>query len=181
MNSNINSILENGEVITWRGKVSRKVLNFGLILGFLAWLLFSGFLLIIPPANELLAILASLVLLAVNIIKFSVDYVKVFTITDKRIIIKSGIIGTDYNSIYFTEIKTVNVRVDLIDKIFAVGTINIDTGKVETVTNKNQSKTQTAYDRLVSIDNPYEVYKILQSNLSGRQESLYSGRADKLK
>ena len=58
----------------------------------------------------------------------------------------------------------------------------IDTGKIETVTtgsgNNQHSSVRTAYDRLIHISNPYEVYKYFQTALTNRQESLYSGRAD---
>ncbi|PIQ67160.1 MAG: hypothetical protein COV95_00230, partial [Candidatus Zambryskibacteria bacterium CG11_big_fil_rev_8_21_14_0_20_40_24] len=87
------------------------------------------------------------------------------------------------NSIYFTQIRTVNVNVGLIDKIFGVGTINIDTGKIETVqsgTGANQrTGTRTAFDKLLHINTPYEVYKYFHTTLIGREESLYSGRADR--
>ena len=35
------------------------------------------------------------------------------------------------------------------------------------------------YTYLKHIDKPYDVYKRVQSSLSSRKESLYSGRADK--
>ncbi len=140
--------------------------------------MFSAFLVAASGDNSIFALLVSFVLLCSVLLNFFLSYVKVFTITDKRIIIRSGIIGTDYSSIFFTEIKTVGVRVDLIDKIFAVGSINIDTGKIETVAGGKNNTTKMAYDKLSYIDKPYEVYKILQSTLSNRQEALYSGRAD---
>lgn len=92
-------------------------------------------------------------------------------------------IGTDFNSIYFTQIRTANVNVGLLDKIFGVGTINIDTGKIETVQGgsgaNRRTSTRTAYDKLLHIVTPYEVYKYFQTALTGREESLYSGRADR--
>src|SRR3989339_475743 len=67
--------------------------------------------------------------------------------------------------------------------VLVVGTLNIDTGKVETVqsggSNNQRSQMRTAYDKLVHINKPYEVYRYFQSTLTGREESLYSGRADK--
>lgn len=71
----------------------------------------------------------------------------------------------------------------MIDKIFSVGTISIDTGKIETINkgrgNNKKSRTQTTYDKLLHISNQYEVYKYFQTSLTERQESLYSGRADR--
>jgi hypothetical protein len=114
---------------------------------------------------------------------FFSNYVKIYVITNKRVLIKSGLIGTDFNSIYFTQIRTANVNVGLADKIFSVGTINIDTGRIETVSsgngNNTQNRIQTAYDKLLHISKPYEVYKYFQTTLTNREESLYSGRADR--
>jgi uncharacterized membrane protein YdbT with pleckstrin-like domain len=125
---------------------------------------------------------ASLILFfgfAFSLIIFFSNYVKEYVITDKRILIKSGLIGTDFNSIYFTEIKSANVNVGLIDKLLAVGTINVDTGKVASTSDKNGvTSVNTVYDKLLHIDTPYEVYKYFQEALTSRQESLYSGRAD---
>lgn len=162
MNSNLQSILEPQEKIIWQGNVSRKILSFNLAFWLVIILAFSVFLFSASENNNFISYLLFVVLLIAAVIKFLTDYVKVFTITDKRIIVRSGLIGTDYNSIYFSQIRTLNVRVDLIDKIFSVGTINIDTGKVETAVDSKQTKTQTAYDKLTYIETPYEVYKILE-------------------
>ena len=40
-------------------------------------------------------------------------------------------------------------------------------------------RTRTMFDILKNIDNPYEVYKIIQPSITSRRESLYSGRADR--
>ena len=88
---------------------------------------------------------------------------------------KSGLIGTDFRSLYFTEIRSANVNVGLIGKIFSTGTIAIDTGQM--VTNKNGTFPKNDY--LSDIDAPYDVYRYFQEALSGRQEGLYSGRADR--
>ena len=49
-----------------------------------------------------------------------------YAITDKRIIIRSVMIGIDFKFINYTEIDSVNVKVGLIDKIFRVGDIYIN-------------------------------------------------------
>ena len=49
-----------------------------------------------------------------------------YAITDKRIIIRSGMIGIDFKFINYSEIDSVNVKVGLIDKIFHVGDIYIN-------------------------------------------------------
>ena len=49
-----------------------------------------------------------------------------YAITDKRIIIRSGMIGIDFKFINYAEIDSVNVKVGFIDKIFRVGDIYIN-------------------------------------------------------
>ena len=179
MNSNLQLILDPQEKIIWQGNISRKILSFKFALSLVIIIAFLIFLFSSSENSNFISYLLFFVLLITAATKFLMDYVKVFTVTDKRIIIRSGIIGTDYNSIFFTEIKTINVQVDLIEKIFGVGSINIDTGKIETIDDGKSNATKTAYDKLLYINQPYEVYKILQSTLSNRQENLYSGQIDK--
>ena len=49
-----------------------------------------------------------------------------YAITDKRIIIRSGMVGIDFKFINYTEIDSVNVKVGLIDRIFRVGDIYVN-------------------------------------------------------
>lgn len=100
--------------------------------------------------------------------------VTVYVITNKRVIIKSGLIGADMRSIFFEKIKSTFVNVGILGKIFGTGTIMIDSGNIT----QTKNGTQIAYDKFANIDKPYEVYKILQSHLSNRKEGLESGRAD---
>ena len=48
-----------------------------------------------------------------------------YAFTDKRIIIKSGIIGIDFKNIYYADVGSVNVKVGLIDRLCKVGDIYI--------------------------------------------------------
>lgn len=196
MDKEISHILVPQEKLSWEGKINRKVLSIYFVLTIImiiiASLTFfstqSTVTLISEDNNRSIsgAFIGSLFLLvsfSIALVGFLSNYVKSYALTDKRVIIKYGLIGTDFNSIYFTEIKSVNVNVGLIGKIFSVGTINIDTGKVGTVASgsgeNRQTRIQTSYDKLLLIDTPYEVYKLFQTALTQRQESLYSGRADK--
>jgi len=193
MNQEITNILEQSEKIIWQEWINKNVLLFFLISSLIAitaisTIIFSNKTIIFNASNITLtsyqiSIIIFLLGSIISIIKFFSKYVQLYTITNKRLILKSGLIWTDFNSIYFTEIKSINVNVWLIDKIFWTWTINIDTGKTETIvsgTNEHRStKIQTVYDKFLYINNPYEIYKQIQTTLSSRQESLYSGRADK--
>lgn len=102
--------------------------------------------------------------------------VTVYAITDKRLLIKSGLIGADIRSIYFDQVKTAFVDVGIIGRIFGTGTIKIDTGRM---TSSDKGNIRTQYDMFKYIQKPYEVFTHIQGYLSGRKESLYSGRADR--
>ena len=49
-----------------------------------------------------------------------------YVFTDKRIIIRSGIIGIDFKFLYYNEIESVNVKVNWTDKLFKVGDIYVN-------------------------------------------------------
>lgn len=48
-----------------------------------------------------------------------------YALTNKRVIIRSGIIGIDFKTLYYSEIQSVNVKVGLFDRLFKVGDIYI--------------------------------------------------------
>lgn len=171
MDSSINTILEPQERIIWQGKVSRRPLSFRL---FFQLLILGGFsFLIFNFSREITTLfyLLFVALLAGIIFKWLFDYLKIFILTNRRLIIRSGLIGTDYNSISFSKIRTLNVVVDLWEKIFAVGTIQIDTGKIETVGDEKNKQTKTAYDELLYVDEPYKVYQLIQSTISSTNKT----------
>jgi uncharacterized membrane protein YdbT with pleckstrin-like domain len=195
MDQETTNILEPREKIVWQDIVNRKVMFFYLFLSLIITAGISIYFFLqetinytsnnVPKtiAGSIPGLIVLIVGLIISLLVFFSNYVKVYSITNKRIIIKSGLIATNFNSIYFTQIRTANVTVGPIDKIFSVGTIRIDTGKMETVTTgsggNEHSSVQTAYDMLLHIKQPYEVYKHFQTTLDDRQESLYSGRADR--
>ncbi|MBI2110622.1 PH domain-containing protein [Candidatus Woesearchaeota archaeon] len=194
MDPNISNILESNEKVVWQGIVNRKVL-FTILIISLAVTFIIGIVFVqqtIQPkqiSGSIVGITIILIGLLISLFSFFSDIVKNYAITKKRVIIKSGLIGTDFKSIYFDQIKNIIVDVGLIGKIFGVGSVKIDIGKTETYStgggrtsrgySQGQIRTRTMYDVLKHIDNPYEVYKYLQKTLEGRKESLYSGRADR--
>ena len=98
-----------------------------------------------------------------------------YAVTGKRIIIKSGLIGSDIKTIYYDRIQGLFVDVNIIGKIFATGTVNMDTGRM---IRSSKGTDQVDYDSFSHIKEPYKVYKLIQDHLTDRKESLLSGRAD---
>jgi len=49
-----------------------------------------------------------------------------YAMTDRRVIVRSGIVGIDFKFLYYHEIESVNVKVNWTDKLFKVGDIYIN-------------------------------------------------------
>ena len=197
MDTGINNILVEGEQVVWEGKMNRKVIISTHIVALaimmvIGWYLFGLNTISYRSEDGNLGqvsgqLIGGIIWLA-GLFFVGTSYlgnvVTSYVITKKRIILKSGIIGTDFKSIYFDQIKNIIVEVGLVGKIFGTGSIKIDTGKIEISTsgghgnNAGHATSKTAYDVLKNIDTPYDVYKYTQQSLEGRKESLYSGRAD---
>ena len=71
-----------------------------------------------------------------------------YVFTEKRIILRSGVVGIDFVNIYYSDIKGVNLRVGLIDRMFKVGDIYISAERQSNV--------------LWDIPNPYFILQKLQ-------------------
>ena len=196
MDQQIRQILESSEQVTWQGKINRTVLILGLVfalivVGVISFYFFSQDNLaftsdkgnVTNVSGTLLGYIVVIVGILFSLIGFARKYVIEYAVTNKRVIVKSGIIGTDFKSVYYDQMKNVLVSVGIIGKIFKVGTVKIDTGKISVNQSRgdnghSRSSSKTVYDRLQDIETPYEVFKMVQSSLSGRKEGLYSGRAD---
>ena len=48
-----------------------------------------------------------------------------YVFTDKRILIRSGIIGIDFKSMFYSEVESVSARVGMLERVFKVGDIYI--------------------------------------------------------
>lgn len=71
-----------------------------------------------------------------------------YAFTNKRIIVKSGIIGIDFKNIYYSQINSVNLKVGIIDKMLHVGDVYIKSFEGATV--------------LYDLENPYFITQKLQ-------------------
>ena len=71
-----------------------------------------------------------------------------YAFTNRRIIVRSGIVGVDFKNMFYTDVESVNLRVGLVDKMLKVGDIYVN------------SKTGAAV--LFDIENPYFITGKLQ-------------------
>lgn len=82
----------------------------------------------------------------------------IYAYTNKRIMIRTGVVGTDFKSIDYDKILDIQVTVSLVERIFNVGTIKFYTGKTEI----NESAISKIYERWEAIPHPYEIFKQLK-------------------
>ena len=104
-------------------------------------------------------ILAAIALLISPVTNF-VTYTKTaYCYTNKRVIIRTGFIGADFQSIDFDMIGGMNVKVDFLDKLVKpnTGTI-IFASPASPVIQNGQNANATGY-MFRHIENPYDVYK----------------------
>lgn len=176
----ITNILESGEKVTWEGKPKYAPFIFGYI--FTGALLggFAVFFGIKQGLSNTLAYALAPVVVAVLFFFGNVMYrVIYYAVTDKRAIFQTGIFGRSFKSIDYDNMQNVSVDIGLVNYLFGTGTIKIFSGETgsqsagSTGTGNNrqtQYRTVPKYDYISSIENPYQVLKLLQESLSNRKE-----------
>lgn len=173
----IKDMLDEGEQILWQGKPNRKsyiLSNFLRLLPVaILWLAFDTTFIVVIASN--IAEIGGFVWLFVIFFAFHLmpvwmwiwNFVRSFmeiknieyAITDKKIILKSGVIAIDFKIFLYSEITGANLRRSIIDKIFKVGDIYINT----------TSQKGVIYD----INQPYQVYKLLQQTSNDIKSDIY--------
>jgi hypothetical protein len=112
---------------------------------------FGGFGLIAVPffALHLLPFWASVL----NMFRlYYVYYNAAYALTDKRMIIRGGFWGASYESIDFDQIVDLQVSVGPLEKLFGVGSVRANSGRVT-------SKGTPILHSFTAIQDPYDVYK----------------------
>ena len=78
-----------------------------------------------------------------------------YAFTNKRVMVRTGFIGTDFKSIDYDKISDIEVTVNVIERAFNVGTIKFFSGRTQT----DDGITSKLYDRWEAIPNVYETFK----------------------
>lgn len=86
-----------------------------------------------------------------------------YLITDKRIIIQSGLIGVDFKIIDFDQIHSIDIKVGLLDKLFGhnSGSVYIDAGQMVVAAHG----IAPAFTCFYSISNPYKIGSVLKQGV----------------
>lgn len=87
-----------------------------------------------------------------------------YAVTDKRVIIRNGLIGYNYQSVYYTDIANVMLEVGTIDSMLKVGDIAL-------LLNAGGAKGGTA--SILDIKEPQEVYTLLQKTVMDIQADIH--------
>lgn len=162
----IDDVLTDGEKILWRGKPNKTSYIWAAVLKMmpiaLLWLAIDGgFIAMMLTSDEtptemlwfiipFFAIhLAPVWIWIGNIVKAVAEIKNIeYAITDRRVIVRSGMVGIDFKFINHTEIDSVNVKVSLVDKLCKVGDVYINSTSNSAV--------------LFDLTDPYYVAKNLQ-------------------
>ena len=86
----------------------------------------------------------------------------IFAVTSRRIIIRGGAIGVDYRSLEFTAIGSIDVRVDLMDKILKPETGTIVFGTAMYNADRDRQGNPKAF-AFAHIEHPYDNYKKIKA------------------
>jgi len=81
-----------------------------------------------------------------------------YAYSNKRVMIRTGFIGTDFKTIDYDKISDIEVKVSAIERMYNVGTIQFFSGRTENTDNGIKKLT----DRWIAIRNPYEIFKMVK-------------------
>jgi len=161
-------ILDDDEKIVKAFKPNKFKLYFSNLFGFFILLLFAiGIIvsfLVIDGNESIDSFQMALLVLGIWAVLFILDLIilrlyydkRIYAYTNKRMIIRNGVIGVDYKSLDIDMIGAVDVSVNVIDKIINKNTGSIKFGSMARPINPANTNEIFAF---TSIENPYEVYK----------------------
>jgi membrane protein YdbS with pleckstrin-like domain len=79
----------------------------------------------------------------------------VYAYTNRRLLMRSGVVGTSFKSVDYDRIQELDVNVGVIDRLFGTGAVRAYCGR-------NTSKGARIYDQFVSIANPYDIFRAIK-------------------
>jgi hypothetical protein len=121
-----------GKAATSKGHVDLFLFGFGFLHAFPAWgsLLYAAYLVMVHGNTA-------------------------YAYTNRRLLMRSGVVGTSFTSVDYDRIQELDVTVGVIERLFGVGTVRAYCGR-------NTSKGARIYDQFVSIANPYDVFRAIK-------------------
>lgn len=190
--SEIERMLMADESIIWKGtpKKSAYVINASMKMApfALIWLLFDGFFIVnFIGAGEMMGGMA-LVLIPFFALHLMPVWIWLFNmltaskrwknteyaVTNKRVLIRNGLVGYQYDSIYYTDIANVSLRVGVIDKMLGVGDIYLSTkGGIIGAINSSRVNRSSIAPVILDVENPQEIFSMVQSTVMNIQTDIH--------
>ena len=173
------------ESVIWKGtpKKSAYVINSSMKMAPFAivWLLFDGFFIAnfigagaVPGAMLFMIIpFFALHLMPVwiwlfNLLTASKRWKNTeYAVTNKRILIRNGFVGYQYETIYYTDITNVSLRVGVIDKMLGVGDIYL------AIRRTGMSGSSSSSPAILDIEDVQRVYNMVQSTVMNIQTDIH--------
>jgi len=81
-----------------------------------------------------------------------------YAYSDKRVMMRTGFIGTDFKTIDYDKISDIEVNVNIIERIYNVGSIQFFSGRTQT----KEDNTIKLYDKWFAVRDPYVVFKLVK-------------------
>lgn len=78
--------------------------------------------------------------------------------SNKRVMMRTGFIGTNFKTIDYDKISDIEVTVNIIERMYNIGSIRFFSGRTQT----DEGNTTKLYDVWSAIENPYEVFKMVK-------------------
>jgi membrane protein YdbS with pleckstrin-like domain len=171
LQNEFDSVKDNDEEIIWTGKpkfIPYMISGAGVFLFIIVLITFLILtqLNIISNDNFITYGIMLLMLFAIAVIKGIWDFLyRIFSYSNtlygysnKRVMIRTGFIGTNFKIIDYDKISDIEVTVNIIERIYNVGTIKFFSGR----TDADENSTSKLYDKWYSIENPYEIFKMVK-------------------
>lgn len=175
--ADIEFILGENEKILWEGKPNKKAYVTNKVLAMLPlaliWLVIDCVFVIMTFQFDLPlpAKIGVCAFVCVHLIPFWMWITNVLTaskrhkntkyaLTTHRILIRTGLVGVDVQSISYKDVQSVNLRIGVVDKMLKVGDLYF---------NLNVRRSHNAF---FDIENPYEVYKLAQKIVTDIQTDI---------
>lgn len=100
------------------------------------------------------------------LISYAIRYQKTYyALTNKRVIIRTGIIGIDYQTLDIKMIGAINVYVSLLDKLVKPNTGKIVIGSTSAPVNNARQSNFNFY----CVDNPYDTYRQIKETIDANR------------
>ena len=173
----MDNLIAEGEKVLWSDKPKKNAFiinnSMGMLPVALIWLVIDGFFiaaaLTAAPQPSALKIFL-LVFFAIHLMPVWVWLGKMmssnkrwknteYIVTDRRIIIRGGFIGYKYQNLFYTDIKSVDLNVGIVDRLLKVGDIHI----------MAEAGSAVIYD----VEQPHAVFNLIQKTVLDIQAGIH--------